>query len=327
MKRREFITLAGGAAAWPLAARAQPAARRVGVFTNFSENDPEGQRRLTELRIGLEKLGWIEGRNLRFDLRWSGAETGRIDDVAKELVALRPDLIVCTSTPITAALLRETRDIPVLFVSLTDPLGQGFVKSLSKPERNCTGFTNFEFSMGAKWLELLKEIAPNVTRVSVVFNPLTSPYYPLFMSAIEAAANPLGMVVNMAQLHSVAEIDSSFGALVSMPNTGVVVPTDTFTSVNRERLIALAASHRIPASYPYRFFANEGGLISYGVEALDLFRKAPAYIDRILKGANPADLPVQQPTKFEMVINLKAARALGLTVPATLLARADEVIE
>jgi putative tryptophan/tyrosine transport system substrate-binding protein len=327
MRRRQFITLIGGAATWPFAARAQPAVRRIGVFTNFAENDPEGQQRLTELRLGLEKLGWVEGRNLRFDLRWSGADTGRIDEVAKELVGLRPDLIVCTSTPITAALLRETRDIPVLFVSLTDPLGQGFVKSLSKPERNCTGFTNFEFSMGAKWLELLKEVAPNVTRVSVVFNPLTSPYYPLFMSAIEAAARPLGIAINMGQLQSVDAIASTIASLAGTPNAGMVVPTDTFTSVNRERLIKLAASHRIPASYPYRFFASEGGLISYGVEAIDLFRKAPAYIDRILKGANPADLPVQQPTKFEMVINLKTAKALGLTVPPTLLARADEVIE
>jgi putative ABC transport system substrate-binding protein len=329
MKRRAFITLLGGAASWPLAARAQQAERmrRVGIFMNLAESDPEGQQRVTELRKGLERTGWIEGRNIQIDVRWAAGDSDRLDALAQELVDLQPHAIVGAGTPVVAALRRATTTITIVFAQIVDPLGQRVVASLAKPEGNVTGFANFEFSMAAKWVELLQEIAPRVTRVAVIYNPDTSPYFAPFLRAIEAAARPLGMTSNASPVQTVAEIERAIVALGSDSSTGLVVPPDSFTSANRARLIALAAVHRLPVAYSFRYFVADGGLISYGADTLDVIRRVPTYVDRILRGAKPGELPVQQPTKFELVINLKTAKALGLEVPPTLLARADEVIE
>jgi putative ABC transport system substrate-binding protein len=319
----------GGAVAWPLAARAQQPerVRRIGMFMNLAESDPEGQQRVAELRNGLDKLGWSDGRNARIEVRWAAGDSGRLDALAKELVDLQPDVIACAGTPVVAALRRVTKTIPIVFANVTDAVGQGFATSLAKPGGNITGFTNFEFSMAAKWVELLKEIAPRVNRVSVIYNPTTSPYSALYLRAIEAAAGRLGVVSNAAPVQTVAEMENTIAALASDLGSGLVAPGDSFTSANRTRLIALAALHRVPAAYSFRYLVADGGLISYGVDTLDIIRRVPTYVDRILRGSKPGDLPVQLPTKFELVVNLKTAKALGLSVPDTLLARADEVIE
>ena len=328
--RREFITLLGGAAAaWPLTARAQQAdrIRRVGLLMNLSENDLEAQRLLTALKEGLAQLGWAIGRNLRTDYRWASGDIGRIRTFAKELVELSPDIIVGYGTPVIVALQQETRSIPILFLSVTDPLGQGLVASLAHPGGNVTGFSIFEISMATKWIEALKQLAPGLKRVVTIYNPKTAPYFPLYVRAIEQAAPSFAVEPNGHEVHDDAEIERAISAVAHEVGGGLIVMPDTFNMVHRRTTIGLAARHRLPAIYPLPFFARDGGLIAYGPDEIDMFRRIAGYVDRILKGAKASDLPVQQPTAFHLVLNLKTAKALGLEVPPTLLARADEVIE
>ena len=330
MKRREFITLLGSAAAaWPLAARAQQPerVRRLAVFMNLPEGDPEARRSLAAFRQGLAALGWIEGRNVHIDYRWATDDPNSIRTSAAELVGLAPDVILASATDGLAAFQQETRAIPIVFVSVSDPVGQGFVASLARPGGNITGFTAFEFSMGGKWIETLKEIAPSVQRVAVLFNPKTAPYFALFLRSIEAGAARFSVELIATPVQAVAEIETAIMALAREPNGGLICPSDSYTSTHRKTIISLAARHAIPAIFAWREFVLDGALVAYGIDRIDMYRRAPPYIDRILKGAKPADLPVQQPTKFELAISLKTAKALGLTVPPTLLVAADEVIE
>jgi len=330
MRRRQFISGLGSAAAWPLAARAQQPDRmqRVGVLMGVALDDPEGQARAEAFRKGLEGLGWIEGRNIQIDYRWSAGEADRTRALSAELVRLAPNVILATASPLLVALKQETRTIPIVFLQVSDPVGQGFVESLSNPGGNVTGFTNFEFSMMGKWLELLKGIAPHVRRVALMFNPQTAAsYFQYYLQPFEATAPMFGFEPMVAAVHDEAEVDAALGSLARGRDGGLLVLSDIFTSANRDMIISLAARHRLPTIYPFRYFAVSGGLLSYGSDTLDLYRRSASYIDRILKGAKPADLPVQQPTKFEFVINLKTAKALGLDVPPMLLALADEVIE
>jgi putative ABC transport system substrate-binding protein len=330
MRRREFIAIVGGAAvAWPVVARAQQPERmrRIGVLMNLSENDLEAQRLVTAFREGLAQLGWADGRNLRIDYRWAGGDVGRIRAFAKELVKLSPDIIVGYGTPVVVALQQETRSIPIVFLSVTDPVGQGLVASLAHPGGNITGFAVFEISLGTKWMEVLKQIAPGLKRVAIIYNPTTAPYYPLYLRAIEQAASSFGVEPIAVEVHDDAEIERAISTLTREPDGGLIVMPDTFNMVHRQTTIALAARHRLPAIYYFPFFARDGGLVSYGPDEFDMFRRAAGYVDRILKGPKAGDLPVQQPTNFRLVINLKTAKALGLEVPPTLLVRADEVIE
>jgi putative ABC transport system substrate-binding protein len=328
--RREFITVLGGAAAgWPLSARAQQPeqVRRLAVFMNLTEGDPEAQRSLTALRQGMGALGWIEGRNLHIDYRWATDDPNSIRASVSELVRLAPDVILASATDGLAAFQHETRNIPIVFVSVSDPVGQGFVESLAHPGSNITGFTAFEFSMGGKWVATLKEIAPPVQRIAVLYNPKTAPYFGLFLRSIEAAAATFSVKSIATPVQDVAEIEAAIMALARDPNAGLICPSDSYTSTHRKTIISLAARYAIPAIFAWREFGPDGALVTYGIDRVDQYRRAPAYIDRILKGAKPADLPVQQPTKFELAINLKTAKALGLEVPQSLLATADEVIE
>jgi putative tryptophan/tyrosine transport system substrate-binding protein len=329
MRRREFITLIGGAAAWPLAAGAQQPdqMRRIGVLMGLSESDPDAQSWLAAFRGALTKLGWTEGSNLRIELRWSAADPDMIRTLAKELVDLRPDAILGQTTPVTGALARETRTIPIVFVNVADPIASGFAASLAHPGGNVTGFALFESSMGGKWVELLKEIAPRTVRVALLLNPATAAPLQSYMRSIQAAASSFAVQASAAPVHAKDEIEGVIAAQARNPGGALIVMPDTFNVANRELIITLAARYGVPAIYYNRFYTDSGGLISYGDDRPELFRQAAGYIDRILKGAKPADLPVQQPTKFELVINLKTAKALGVTVPYPLLARADEVIE
>ncbi len=329
MRRREFITLLGGAAAvWPMAARAQQAERmrRVGVLIPFSETDAEAQAQVAAFRIALQQLGWVDGRNLRFDIRWADGDVGRMRTFAKELVGLQPDAILARTTPVTATLFAETRTIPIVFVGASDPVGDGLVASIARPGGNVTGFTNVEASLGGKWLEILKEIVPQVARVGVIFNPKTSPGRGSFyLRAVEEASRSMGVEVTSRPIQDAGEIERAVEALA--PNGGLVVLPDVTTQTHRNLIISLAARHRLPAVYGFSFFATDGGLAAYGVDIVDLYRRAASYVDRILRGTKPSDLPVQAPTRFELVINLRTAKVLSLTVPPMLLARADEVIE
>jgi putative ABC transport system substrate-binding protein len=330
MRRREFITLIGAAAAWPLAARAQQSSgtRRIGALMGYPESDPEGQARVAAFRDGLQKLGWIEDRNIRIDTRWAppGDPESR-PRFAKELVALQPDLLLSHGTPNTATLLHQTRAIPIVFAALSDPVGSGFVASFSRPGGNATGFANMEPTMAGKWLELLKEIAPRVERVAILFNPATAPYAEYWLNPFKAAAAPLAVAASAAHVHDTSELETVVARHARAPNGGLIVMPDTFTSTHRAEITALVALHRLPAVYPFRFFADLGGLLSYGNDLIDDFRRAANYADRILRGAKPSELPVQFPVKFGLVINLKTAKALGLDVPFFLQQRADEVIE
>ncbi|MGA8397049.1 MAG: ABC transporter substrate-binding protein, partial [Pseudolabrys sp.] len=302
--------------------------RHIGVLMAHAESDPEFRTYVTAFREGLQKLGWTEGRNIRLDFRW-----GALDDAemrqrsALELIALKPDLIVTQNTPPTASMLQQTRTIPVVFVIVADPLGSGFVKSLARPGGNATGFTIMEPTTTGKWLELLKEIAPRVNRAAFLFNPATTPYADIYLKPFKAAAASLGLEAVVATVHDTAELDTVIAAQAREPNGGLIVMPDGFLNVHRAEVILLAARNDLPAVYPWRFFAEQGGLLSYGSEQRGLFRIAASYVDRILKGEKPADLPVQAPTEYELVINLKTAKALGLTVPPTLLDRADKLIE
>jgi putative ABC transport system substrate-binding protein len=327
MRRREFITLLGGAAMWPLAARAQTKRmRRVGVLMGLVVNDPEAKSRVTAFENGLRELGWIKGSNLSIEYRWAGGGNV-LRDHAAELLATVPDLILANSTPVTAALREQSPTVPIVFTQVTDPVGQGLVPNLAHPGGNLTGFTSFEFAIGTKWLEVLKQTAPRVTRVALVFNPESAPFAELFLRPVEAAAPSFSVASIGAAVRDPADVDRVFDALAREPNGSLMVLPDISMTNYREAIIALAARHRVPAIYPFRFFAASGGLMSYGTDVAEVFRRAAGYVDRILKGTSPGQLPIQAPTKYELVINLKTAKALGLEIPPTLLARADEVIE
>ena len=328
MQRRGFIILGGAAAAWSFAARAQQAdgVRRIGALIATTATDLDGQNRLAALRQGMRELGWSDGQNAQIDVRWADSDdlTRRY---ATEIVRLKPDVIVANGTPASIALRLQTQTIPIVFVAVTDPVGQGLVQSLPRPGGNLTGFTNFEFEMGGKWLQLLKEIMPQLTHVTVLFHPRTAPYAGLFLGPIQSAARPHSIEALASSTENEGDIASNIDACARYPSSGLIVIPSVFMTVHREVIVRLAARFRVPALYPFRYYATSGGLMSYGVDVTETFRRAASYVNRILKGEKPGDLPVQQPNKFGLVINLKTARALGLTVPPTLLARADEVIE
>jgi putative ABC transport system substrate-binding protein len=331
MRRREFIAMLGGVAvAWPHAARAQQRdrMRHIGVLMGYAESDREGQTFVAAFREGLQKLGWAEDRNIRIDFRWVAAsDVESMQRFAKELVALQPDLILSNNTPTTAALLQQTRIIPIVFASTVDPVGSGFVASLPRPGGNVTGFINMEDSMAGKWLELLKEIAPRVNRVAFLFNPATAPFAEYFLNPFKAAARSFALEAIAAPVRDSSELESVVAAQAREPNGGLIVMPQAFTTVHHAEITSLAARYRLPAVYPFRFFTELGGLLSYGNDFADNYRRAASYVDRVLKGAKPSELPVQAPVKFELVINLKTAKALGLDVPLHLQQRADEVIE
>jgi putative ABC transport system substrate-binding protein len=328
MRRRDFISLLGGAAVWPLAARAQHSERmrRIGVLMGLVASDPEAQSRVAVFENALRELGWVKGRNLSIEYRWAGDGNG-LRDHAAELLAMEPDLILANTTPVTAALQEQSRTVPIVFTQVSDPIGQGLVPNLAHPGGNLTGFTSFEFSIGTKWLEALKQAAPHVTRVLLMFNPQSAPFADLFLRAVEAAAPHLSVAPIRAAVRDTADVDRAFDALAREPNAGLMVLPDISMTNYREAIVALAARHRVPAIYPFRYFAVSGGLMSYGTDLSEVSWRAATYVHRILKGEKPGDLPVQAPTKYELVINLRTAQALGLTVPPTLLALADEAIE
>jgi putative tryptophan/tyrosine transport system substrate-binding protein len=329
VRRREFITLLGGtAAAWPLMARAQQGERmrRVGWFTSLAADDPVPQAYIAALLQGLQELGWSVGRNVRIDYRWGAANADLKRRYAAELIALTPDVIVTTGDSNTAALLQAPRTVPIVFVLVPNPVGAGFAASLARPGGNASGFVNFEFGMSGKWPELLKQIAPHVTRVAVLRDP-TAGVSMGQLGAIQGVVSSLRIEATPIDLRDVGEIERAITDFARFPNGGLVVLPSGWSFIHRELIIGLAARHRLPAIYPFRFFVEDGGLICYGPDPIDQLRRAAGYVDRILKGEKAADLPVQAPTKYELVINLKTAKTLGLDVPATLLARADEVIE
>jgi putative ABC transport system substrate-binding protein len=298
------------------------------VLSNISESDPEAQSMVKALHQGLRQLGWLNGRNLQIDHRWAAGNPAQAAGFARELVALKPDVLVAHTTPGVLAVKKETQTIPIVFVQVSDPIGTGLIANLAHPGGNITGFTNFEASMGGKWIELLKEIAPGMSRLAFLFNPQTAPYVTRYYQApLEASARSLGVQPSAVPVHNAREIENGIGAFGRDPGGGLIVMPDSFNIVHRDRIIALTLQHRLPAISPYRFAAEEGGLLAYGVDQVDLFRRAAAYVNDLLKGAKPAELPVQAPTKFELVVNLKTAKALGLESPMALLARADEVIE
>jgi len=331
MRRRDFIkAIAGSAATWPLELPAQQSERmrHIGMLMTASENDTGYQGLLATFRDELKKLGWEEGRNIHINYRWKAVDEKSRQRLAKELVVLQPDLMLAQSTTTTAALVQQTSTIPIIFLSVGDPVGEGFVESLSRPGRSVTGFINMEAPMSGKWLELLTEIAPSVRRVAILFNPATAPgggsYY---LDPFSVAAPHLGVETVAALVHDTSEIESVIAAQADEPNSGLVVMSDVFPLVHRTEITALAARYRLPAVYPYRQFAEVGGLLSYGNDLRDNYRRAATYTDRILRGEQPSELPVQVPVKFELVINLKTAKALGLTVPEKLLVAADQIIE
>jgi len=329
MQRRKFITFIGGAAAWPLAARAQQidTMRRMGVLLGWSEDVPEYRTWLVAFLQGLAELGWVDGRNLRIDIRWTNANVDRAQTFANELVDLRPEVILAGTTPVTAALAKETRTIPVVFAVVSDPVGAGFVGSLARPGGNVTGFINEEGAMGGKWLELLREIAPRLTRAAIMFNPETAPGGGMyFLGSFEAAAKAMKVESITARVHSDADIDVAIAALGG-GDAGLVMMSDSFMGVHRGTVISAALRHKVPTIFDAAGFAREGGLLAYGSSNADSFRRSAGYVDRILRGARPADLPVQAPALFEMVLNLNTAKALGLEVPLFFQQRADEVVE
>jgi putative ABC transport system substrate-binding protein len=329
MERREFITVLGGAvAAWPLAARAQQGerVRRMGVITGTAEGDLETQARTAALLQGLAQLGWTDGRNMQIDIRFGGGDAERIRKSAAELVALAPDVIFATGSASVAAMLQATRTVPIVFAIVPDPVGSGFVNSLSRPGGNATGFMQFEYSLSGKWLELLKQIAPGVTRAAVLWDPAITAGIGQF-AVIQSVAPSVGVEVSPINVRDASEIERAVARFAQSSNGGLIVTASALSVVHRNLIIALALRHKLPAVYFNRSLVTDGGLISYGANLIDQYRQAASYVDRILKGEKPADLPVQAPTKYELVINLKTAKALGLDIPASVLARADEVIE
>jgi putative tryptophan/tyrosine transport system substrate-binding protein len=329
MRRRELIALIGGAAAWPLAVRAQQRERmrRIGVLVAGTADDPQYQIRLAAFQQGLQEAGWAVGRDVTIDVRWAAADVELMKRIAKELVALEPDLLFTSSTPAAAAMLQATHTIPVVFVLVADPVGNGFVASLPRPGGNATGFTPIVGSLGGKWAELLKEIAPQIARVTMLFNPPAAPFIETFVKPFKAAASSLGMEAIIAPADDMATVESLVTIEGRKPNGGLVVIPDVFTELHRAEIVSLTLRHRLPAIDWSRSFAEGGGLISYGPYIVEEYRRAAAYADRILKGKKPSELPVQAPVKFELVVNLKTAKTLGLTVPTSLLGRADELIE
>ena len=329
MRRRQFITLLGGTVvAWPLVARAQRSERmrRIGVLMNLAAEDPESQARIGALLQGLQEFGWAIGRNAQIDVRWGMGDAERSRKHAMELVALTPDVVFATTFPTVAALQQATRAVPIVFAGVIDPVGAGLVASLARPGGNTTGFAGFEYGLSAKWLELLKQVAPRLTRVAVLRNSLT-PVGIGQLAAIQGVASSFGVELSPLVVRDVGEMEPAVAAFAHSSNDGLIVTIGTLTDAHRELISALAARHRLPAVYPFPFFVRRGGLISYGPDIVNSFRRAAGYVDRILKGEKPADLPVQQPTKIDLAINLKVAKALGLEIPPTLLTRADEVIE
>ena len=329
MRRRDFFkVIAGSAVGWPLAARAQrpDAMRKIGMIMGFPESDPQARPRVNAFLAALQELGWNDGGNFKMEYRWAAGEADRIRAAAADLVAQAPDIIVANGSEVTSAVKSYTRAIPIIFVQVSDPVGLGVVESLARPGGNVTGLTHFEYSVSEKWLQLLKEIAPSVSRVVVLLNssnPAANGHY----RAIEAVARPLGVQTKLADVKDAAEIEDAISSHTSEPSGGLIIVPDNVTLIHRERIVAAAARHRLPAMYPYRYFVAAGGLVCYGVNVPDLFKRAASYVDRVFKGTKPADLPVQGPIKFDWVINLKTAKALGLTIAPTVLARADEVID
>jgi putative tryptophan/tyrosine transport system substrate-binding protein len=329
LRRRQFITLIGGAAvAWPLAARGQQSdrTRRIGVLIQVTEGDPQARIEVAAFLRKLQELGWSEGRNLLIDIRWGGGDADRIRKFAVEIVALAPEVILAPGGTVVGALQQASRTVPIVFVNVTDPVGRGYVGSLAQPGGNATGFTSFEFEMGGKWLEVLKEIAPQVTRAAVLRDPIITAGIG-YLAAIHALAPSIGVQVAPIDVRHTSDLERAVAAFARTSNGGLIVTADPAAIVHREAIITLAARHRLPAIYPYRFFVTGGGLVSYGLNNIEQFRLAAGYVDRILRGAKPADLPVQAPTRYETTLNLRTAKALGLMVPDKLLVAADEVIE
>jgi len=327
MRRREFITLFGGAAAWPLVVRAQQAAaRRIGVLMGAAADDPRVKAQLAGLREGLARLGWVEDSTLQIDYRFAASNLDQFSVLAKELIALHPEVIFAQSTPGAAALQRETRSIAIVFVEVSDPVGSGFITNLARPGSNLTGTIQYEPGVTGKWLAMLKEIAPSLARVALLANPKGTNYN-YFLRNATAAAPSLAIEIVSNPADTVSDIERSISALAHQGNSGLLLPPEHFTNLHRNLIIGLAAEHRLPTVYPWRYFVTDGGLMSYGIDLVDVYRESASYVDRILRGAKPADLPVQVPTKYETALNLKTAKALGLAVPASLLVRADEVIE
>jgi putative ABC transport system substrate-binding protein len=330
VRRRAFISLVGGAAAWPLAALAQQPSgqmRRIGALMGVAESNVESQTWIAAFREELQKLGWAEGRNIRIDVRWAMADGEAMQRFAKELVGLQPDLLFSTNTPTTAILLQQTRTIPIVFVQVTDPVGSGFVASIPRPGGNATGFSTMEPTIAGKWLELLKEMVPGVARVAFLFHPPTTPYAEYYLSPFKAAARSFSVDAIAVPVHDPSEIEPAIAKVAREPNGAVIVVPGVFMVAHRTQVTSLAARHRVPAISPYRFYTEIGGLLSYGNDVPDSYRRAATYADRILKGTTPDDLPVQAPVKFHLVINMRSAKALGLDVPLHLQQRADEVIE
>jgi putative ABC transport system substrate-binding protein len=330
MRRRDFIkAIAASTIASPTAARAQQSegVRRIGVLMARKADDTQGQKQFAALRQGLTERGWSEGKTLHIETRWSVADAAEALKFAQELVASKPEVLVANGTPSLVAMRAATSTIPVVFVSVADPLGQGFVPSLARPGGNITGFSAEEASMGGKWLELLKELAPRVARIAIIYNPETAPYAPMFFPAMQAAAPRMAVALSISPMHSPADIERVVVGIGRESGGGLIVVPDSFIFGQRRQVTALAAQHRLPAIYPLEIFIPEGGLIAYGIERVDMFRRAADYVDRILRGTSPTELPVQQPTKFELAINLKTAKSLGLSVPPSMLLSADEVIE
>jgi putative ABC transport system substrate-binding protein len=331
VRRREFITLLGGAAAsWPLGARAQQATvpvRRVGLLMGPAEGDPEARTWVAAFVEGLRELGWTDGRNLQLIYRWAGGNLGRIETFGRELIELKPDVILASNTPAVATLKRESQTIPVVFANLSDPVDTGLVPNLARPGGNITGFTAFEYSLAGKWLETLKAIAPRISRIALVFDPGTGPFAEKYISSLQAAGQSLGVESIEAPVRHPDEVERVLVAQAREPGGSILVMPTSFAVANRGSIIPLMARYRVPAIYPYPVMAKDGGLVAYGADSVSLYRRAASYVDRIMRGANPGDLPVQQPTKYNLVINLKTAKALDLDVPPSLLARADEVIE
>jgi putative tryptophan/tyrosine transport system substrate-binding protein len=326
MKRRDFITLIG-VLTLPLIARAQQPVRGIGILMGYAADDTEAQARVVAFTKGLKTLGWNEGQTVVTEYRWAAGDVQRMSALARELVSWGPEVILSHSTPVTAALHRETKSIPIVFVIVSDPIGSGFVETLARPGGNITGFINLESSLVGKWLELIKELAPDLMQVSVMFNPETAPYVDYYLKPMEIAAPKLGIQASISPVRSEADIEDVIARLGGKPNSGLVVMTDSYMFVHRKVIADLTIRYKVPTIHYTSDLVVEGGLMSYGVDTKDFFRRAATYVDRILRGAKPADLPVQQPTKFELAINLKTAAMLGLTVPPSLLARADEVIE
>ena len=328
MRRREFVGLVAGAAAWPLVARAQQGAsmRRLGVLAGYAANDSLGQSLATILPQSLAALGWIEGQNIQIDWRWASADPKLYQNYAAELVALRPNVLVVQSSPAVAALRRPPNSIPTVFIMITDPLGQGFVKNLAHPGGNMTGFSDYDPPIASKWVELLKQIKPSLASVALLYNPASTPFADLILQTVEPAARSLAVTAHSSVCRDDANIDAAM-KLARDKRGGVLVIPEVFTTVHREAIVAAAARHRVPAVYPDEISTTHGELMSYGIDPADVFRRSGSYVDRILKGENPGDLPVENPTKFKLTISLKTAKAIGLAVPPTLLALADTVTE